>query len=91
MEAGQSLKGADVVRVLNRICLQRVTPKTLFCDNGAKITSPAMDLRAYHTGVQVDFSRSGKPPDSACVESFNGTLRSRRLDAYWFARLAEAK
>src|ERR1700733_6608429 len=50
-----------------------------------------MDLWAYHAGVQIDFSRPGKPTDNAYVESFNGTLRSECLDAHWFATLAEAK
>ena len=91
IEPGQSLKGTDVVNVLSRICMQRATPKTLFCDNGSEFTSQAMDLWAYHAGVQIDFSRPGKPTDNAYVESFNGTLRSECLDAHWFATLAEAK
>jgi putative transposase len=33
-----------------------------------------MDLWAYRAGVQIDFSRPGKPTDNAPVESFNGTL-----------------
>jgi putative transposase len=91
IEAGQSLKGADVVRVPSRICFERATPKTLFCDNGSEFTSQAMDLWGYHAGVQIDFSRPGKPADNAYVESFNGTLRSECLDAHWFATLAEAR
>jgi putative transposase len=91
IEAGQSLKGADVVRVLSRICLKRTTPKTRFCDNGSEFTSQAMDLWAYHASVQIDFWRPGEPTDNAYVESFNGTLRSECLDAHWFATLAEAR
>ena len=37
IEAGPSLKGADVVRVLSRIWVKRATPKTLFCDNGSEL------------------------------------------------------
>ena len=91
IEVGQSLKGEDVVRVLSRICLQRATPKMVFCDNGSEFTSQAMDLWAYHAGVRIDFSRPGKPTDNAYVESFNGTLRAECLDAHWFATLTEAK
>ena len=91
IEVGQSLKGENVVHVLSRICAQRAVPKTLYCDNGSEFTSQAMDLWAYHAGVQIDFSRPGKPTDNAYVESFNGTLRSECLDAHWFATLAEAK
>jgi len=91
IKVGQSLKGENVVQVLSRICAQRAVPKTLYCDNGSEFTSQAMDLWAYHAGVQIDFSRPGKPTDNAYVESFNGTLRSECLDAHWFATLAEAK
>jgi len=91
IEVGQSLKGENVAQVLNRIRAQRTTPKTLFCDNGTEFTSQAMDLWAYQAGVQIDFSRPGKPTDNAYVESFNGTLRAECLDAHWFASLAEAR
>jgi putative transposase len=91
IEAGQSLKREDVVRVLSRIGLQRAVPKTLFCDNGTEFTSEAMDLWAYHAGVRIDFSRPGMPTGNAYVESFNGTLRSECLDTHWFASLADAK
>ena len=33
IEVGQSLKGEDVVRTLNRLQQQRSAPKVLFCDN----------------------------------------------------------
>jgi putative transposase len=91
IEPGQSMKGEDVVMVLNRILLHRGSPKVLFCDNGSEFTSQAMDLWAYRNGVRIDFSRPGKPTDNAFVESFNGTLRAECLDAHWFATLAEAK
>jgi putative transposase len=91
IEAGQRLKGEDVVMVLNRILLQRGSPNILFCDNGSEFASQAMDLWAYRNGVRIDFSRPGKPTDNAFVESFNGTLRAECLDAHWFATLAEAK
>jgi putative transposase len=90
-EAGQSLKGDDVVRTLNRLKLERGVPKVLFCDNGSEFTSQAMDLWAYRSGAKIDFSRPGKPTDNAYVESFNGTFRSECLDTHWFADLKEAK
>ncbi len=91
IESGQSLRGEDVVRVLNRLQQQRGTPKVLFCDNGAEFTGQMMDLWAYRNGVKIDFSRPGKPTDNAFCESFNGTLRSECLDTNWFQSLAEAK
>ena len=73
IEAGQSLKGEDVVRVLNRAKQQRGMPKFLFCDNGSEFTSRAMDLWAYQNGMKIDFSRPGKPTDNAFIELINGT------------------
>jgi len=85
IEVGQSLKGPDVVRVLQRISEQRGVPQMLFCDNGSEFSSQVMDLWAYHNQVKIDFSRPGKPTDNAHVESFNGTLRAECLDAHWFS------
>ena len=59
IEAGQSLKGDDVVRTLNRLKSSRGIAKVLFCDNGSEFTSHAMDLWAYRNGVKIDFSRPG--------------------------------
>jgi len=91
IEAGQSLKGENVVGVLNRLRQDRGVPRMLFCDNGAEFTSQVMDLWAYQNGVQIDFSRPGKPTDNAYGESFNGTLRAECLNAHWFSSLTEAK
>ena len=91
IEVGQSLKGEDLVRVLNRIKGQRGAPKMLFCDNGSEFSSQAMDLWAYQNGVRIAFSRPGKPTDNAFVESFNGTFRAECLDAHWFTTLTETR
>ncbi len=91
IEAGQSLKGEDVVRVLARLKQERGVPKLLFCDNGSEFTSQAMDLWAYRNGMKIDFSRPGKPTDNAFVESFNGTFRAECLNTHWFMNLKEAK
>ena len=91
IEPGQSLKGEDVVRTLNRLKLDRGVPKILFCDNGSEFTCQAMDLWAYRNQVKIDFSRPGKPTDNAFVESFNGTFRAECLDTHWFADMKEAK
>ncbi len=90
IEAGQSLRGDDVARVLNRLILERGVPQVLFCDNGAEFTGQTMDLWAYRNGVKIDFSRPGKPTDNAFCESFNGTFRAECLDANWFQILARS-
>jgi putative transposase len=91
IEVGQSLKGGDVVRVLNQLKQHRGAPRVLFCDNGAEFTGQMMDLWAYKNEVKIDFSRPGKPTDNAFCESFNGTFRSECLDTNWFSNLEDAK
>jgi transposase InsO family protein len=73
------------VRVLNRIKAPRGVSKMLFGDSGSKFSSQAMDLWAYHNGVRIDFSRSGKPTtmrtsshSTAAFDSRLGYPRSQR-------------
>ena len=91
IEPGQSLKGEDVVRVLQRIQKDRGAPKALFCDNGSEFTSQVMDFWAYRNGVKIDFSRPGKPTDNGHIESFNGTFRDECLNTHWFPTLGDAR
>jgi putative transposase len=91
IEVGQSLRGEDVVRTLNRLKQEGRTPKLLFCDNGSEFSGQAMDLWAYQNGAKIDFSRPGKPTDNAFIESFNGTFRDECLNVHWFESLFEAK
>jgi putative transposase len=91
IDVGQSLKGEDVVESLNRICGRRGLPKTIKTDKGSEFISKVMDKWAYEHGVELDFSRPGKPTDNARVESFNGRLRQECLNANWFLSLDDAK
>ncbi len=91
IEVGQSLKRDDVVRVLEQLRLIRGLPKTIKVDNGSKFISKAMDKWAYEYGVELDFSRPGRPTDNAKVESFNGRVREECLNAHWFLSLEDAR
>jgi putative transposase len=91
IDVGQSLKGEDVVNTLNRIAAHRGLPETIKVDNGSEFISKVMDKWAYERGVELDFSRPGKPTDNAKVESFNGRLRQECLNAHWFLSLDDAK
>jgi len=66
-------------------------PRTIKTDNGSEFISKVMDKWAYERGVELDFSRPGKPTDNARVESFNGRLRQECLNANWFLSLDDAK
>ncbi len=79
------------MRTLNGITAQRGLPRTIKTDNGSEFISKVMDKWAYERGVELDFSRPGKPTDNAAVESFNGRLRQECLNAHWFLSLADAQ
>lgn len=91
IDVGQRLTGEDVANTLNRIKAQRGLPKTIKVDNGSEFISKAMDRWAYEHGVELDFSRPGRPIDNAKIESFNGRLREECLNAHWFLSLEDAR
>ena len=51
IHVGQSLKGEDVVRVLNAIVHERGQPQMTKTDNGSELINKVMDKRAYERGV----------------------------------------
>lgn len=91
IDVGQSLKGEDVVRVLTAITQDRGLPRAIKSDNGSEFISKVMDKWAYERGVELEFSRPGKPTDNANVESLNGRLRQECLNATWFMSLEDAR
>lgn len=46
---------------------------------------------AYLSGVQLDYSRPGKPTENALSKSFNGQLRDEALKQPWFVSRDEAR
>lgn len=76
---------------LSNFAMPRGFPKTIKVDNRSELISKAMDKWAYEHGVELDFSRPGKPTDNAKVESFNGHFREECLNEHWFLSLEDAK
>lgn len=91
IQVGQSLKGGDVVAVLERLrAWYGIKPKRILTDNGSEFVSKEMDRWAYENKVTMDYSRPGKPTDNPFVESFNGSFRDECLNAHWFLSLEDA-
>lgn len=70
VDARFSYKGEDVVQTLERICREVGYPASIRVDNGSEFISRDLDLWAYHKGVELDFSRPGKPTDNSYIEMF---------------------
>tara|TARA_Y100000310_G_C20194212_1_gene583894 strand:+ start:111 stop:578 length:468 start_codon:yes stop_codon:yes gene_type:complete len=86
-----SIGGHRVVSVLARLALQGRVPKTIAVDNGPEFISKVLDQWAYMNGVELDFSRPGKPTDNAMIESFNARVRQECLNENWFLSLEDAQ
>ncbi|HIB8493907.1 TPA: DDE-type integrase/transposase/recombinase, partial [Klebsiella pneumoniae] len=70
IHAGKSLKGEDVVGVMERLrVLGKRLPVRIQPDNGSEFISKSLDKWAYQHGVTMDFSRPGKPTDNPFIES----------------------
>lgn len=90
-EVAQSIKGAQVVDVLNRLKYTRGIPRSIRVDNGSEFVSKAVDKWAYEHAVKLDFSRPGKPVDNAFAESFIRSFRDECLNVNWFLSIEDAK
>ena len=79
------------MEVLDRLMEQHRLPRTIRVDHGPEFTSKRLDQWAYLNGVELDFSRPGKPTDNAFIESFNGRFRQECLKENWFLSLEDAE
>ena len=86
-----SFRAYQVTEVLDRLAQQRGRPKSLRVDNGPEFAGRMLDQWAYLNGVEIDFSRPGKPTDNAYIEAFNSRLRAECLNASWFLSMADAR
>jgi putative transposase len=89
LHARRSLGGEDVGAMLSTVAYRRPLPAVISVDQGTEFTSKALDHWAYHSGVQLDFTRPGKPTDNAHVEAFHGCLRRESLSQRWWNDPAE--
>ena len=86
-----SIKGHQVVGVMADLALRGRVPQIISVDNGSEFISKALDQWAYLNGVELDFSRPGKPTDNAMIESFNARMRAECLNESWFLSLDDAR
>ena len=91
IQVDASLKGEDVVEVVDHLRQTRGTPARIQVNNGSEFISLTMNRWAYGHGVVLDFSRPGKLTDIPFIESFNGSFRDECLNAHWFLSLDDAR
>jgi putative transposase len=91
LEVDFSLTGRSVVAAMERLLPQMGLPRSLTVDHGTEFMSKALEAWAFYRGVQLDFTRPGKPTDNSHIESFNGRLRDECLNVHQFLSLDHAR
>ena len=86
-EVDMSLPGVRVVRVPEKLRLQGRLPQSIKVDDGPEFSGKALDAWAFEHGVQVVFTRPGKPTDNRRIESVNGKFRDECLNQNVFLSL----
>ena len=63
-----NFRAYQVTEALDALVKLRGRPKSLRVDNGPEFAGRMLDQWAYLNGVEIDFSRPGKPTDTDVVE-----------------------
>ena len=77
-----SLTGKDVVGAFEATVPAGNLPKSITVDHGTEFTSKAVEAWAFYRGVELDFTRPGKPTDNSHIKFFNGRLRDECLNVH---------
>ena len=85
------LGGQLVMEAVALLALQGKKPRTIGGYNGPEFTPRALDQWMYLYGVELDFSRPGKPTDNAIIEAFDASLRAECLNENWVLSLDDAR
>lgn len=87
----RAIGGQAVIRVLDRLQLERGLPRVIRTDNGKEFCGRAMLTWAHRHQVVLRLIEPGKPNQNAYIESFNGRFRDECLNEHWFTSLAHAQ
>jgi len=91
IEVDTSLPALRVVRVLDKLRLERGLPVRIVIDNGTEFTSRVLDQWAYENKVTLHFITPGRPMENGYIESFHGKFREECLNEHWFLTLDDAR
>jgi putative transposase len=91
LEVGFRMNGGTVAAALDRAIASYGKPKSITCDHGTEFMSRVLEDWAYTSGVELDFTRPGKPTDNSYIESFNGKLRDECLNVTQFRDIVYAQ
>ena len=85
------MNGTTVGHALDCAIATYGKPVSITCDHGTEFMSRVLEDWALTRGVQLDYTRPGKPTDNRYIESFNGKLRDECLNVTQFADITHAQ
>jgi transposase InsO family protein len=91
IEVERAISGHGVVRILERLAIQRGLPEVIRTDNGKEFCGKDMLVWAHDEKVDQRLIEPGKPNQNAYIESFNGRLRDECLNEHLFLNLEHAR
>ena len=86
-----SLSSKRIIRILERVILERGKPSIIRTDNGPEFTSKELELWAKDNEIQIQFIQPGRPMQNGYIERFNRIYRECILDAYLFFELDQVR
>jgi putative transposase len=90
IEVGRSLRGSDVVAVLERLFRIHGEPAYIRSDNGSEFIARTVREWLAEAGVGTLFIEPGSPWENGYSESFNSRFRDELLDRELFSSVLEA-
>jgi putative transposase len=91
IEIDTSLSSKRIIRILERVILERGKPNIIRTDNGPEFTSKELELWAKDNEIQIQFIQPGRPMQNGYIERFNRIYRECILDAYLFFELDQVR
>jgi putative transposase len=91
IEVDTSLPSRRVLRVLDRLIVERGKPSNLRMDNGPEFISHLLAQWCEEKQITLQFIQPGKPMQNGYIERKNGSIRRELLNAYQFDSIAELR
>jgi putative transposase len=91
LAAAGRFRGESVGEALEAALRVRGKPVSITVDNGAEFASRALDAWVYRHGIELQFTRPGRPVENGFIESFNGRLRDECLNTHAFLSLEQLR
>ncbi|PHM45246.1 hypothetical protein Xmau_00896 [Xenorhabdus mauleonii] len=86
-----SLPAERVIRVLERLKVERGLPKQIRVDNGPELISIKLLNYCEENQIELCHIQPGKPQQNGFIERFNGSFRREFLNAYLFKSLSQVR